>query len=69
MTSGSYARQPGNLNAYDFHAYYGGGNLLKQQGISDGRVHRRIQNGSTVFHRVPVERGFGQISVSGSIHA
>jgi hypothetical protein len=68
MANVSFSRQPGNPNAYDLHAYYGGTGSLNDHGTPQGHGHLHIQNGQTVHHRMPVERALGQIAVSGRWH-
>lgn len=68
MASTSFSQQPGNPAAYDFHAYYGGTGSPNEHGTPHGHGHLHIQNGQTVFNRMPVERGVGQIAVGGIFH-
>jgi hypothetical protein len=69
MASTSYSQQPGNPAAYDFHAYYGGTGSPNEYGTPHGHGHIHIQNGQVEYHRMPVERGLGQIAVNGHFHS
>jgi hypothetical protein len=65
MANTSFSPQPGNPSAYDFHAYYGGTGSPNAAGTPRGHGHIHIQNGAVAYHRMPVERGLGQIAVGG----
>lgn len=64
----SNSPQPGNPAAYDFHALYGGTGGPNEHGTPHGHGHLQIQNGQTVYNRMPVERGVGQIALGGHFH-
>lgn len=68
MTNTSYSQQPGNSDAYDYHAFYGGTGSPNEFGTPIGHGHIHIQNGAVQYHRMPVERGLGQIAVGGAFH-
>jgi hypothetical protein len=68
MATGSFAPQPGNPAAYDWHAYYGGTGGLNEQGTPYGHGHIHIQNGVVQANRMPAERALGQLAVNGGLH-
>lgn len=68
MADVSYNPQPENPAAYDLNAYYGGTGSPNEYGTPAGHGHIRIVNGAVQYNRMPVERGVGQIAVTGGFH-
>ena len=65
MAVTNFSRQPGNPDAYDWHALYGGTGGPNEHGTPYGHGHLHIQNGVTQYNRPPAEVALGQLAVRG----